>query len=371
MLFCLAEAASILPSNVCPHEKQHSPYLLNSSNMASALDVFGRFQDQAIDFSRRNRLLRYPKTAHSIQFDGDSMNFRKKYMETGIEDLSVDFFHKDILRIEELEEIKQNGDGGSKRKKTADESEQKSMNPEEFTEEMEREFETLLQKVPECSPRGEKLIRALERFRLENKRKLEEHGLHTLFLAIGRVRWKQPMAGKRSSQNATDEYDYEAPLILLPVNLETKKRPEKHTELTLDSSQYDPQFNPVLSLMLEREYETKRIDAPEDSEGLLAKYKVLLKKVEEAFQEVKIKHEVEDGVWLRMYSFHGQQIFEDLRKNGQGMLPQSRCCKRTTPAKALWSLLTLRQLSKTCLSTCGTLHNSGIPPDGERENCKA
>src|SRR3989338_3847074 len=203
MLFCLAEAASILPSNVCPHEKQHSPYLLNSSNMASALDVFGRFQDQAIDFSRRNRLLRYPKTAHSIQFDGDSMNFRKKYMETGIEDLSVDFFHKDILRIEELEEIKQNGDGGSKRKKTADESEQKSMNPEEFTEEMERELETLLQKVPECSPRGEKLIRALERFRLENKRKLEEHGLHTLFLAIGRVRWKQPMAGKRSSQNAT------------------------------------------------------------------------------------------------------------------------------------------------------------------------
>lgn len=265
-------------------------------------------------------MLRYPKTAHSIQFDGDSMNFRKKYMETGIEDLSVDFFHKDILRIEELEEIKQNGDGGSKRKKTADESEQKSMNPEEFTEEMERELETLLQKVPECSPRGEKLIRALERFRLENKRKLEEHGLHTLFLAIGRVRWKQPMAGKRSSQNATDEYDYEAPLILLPVNLETKKRPEKHTELTLDSSQYDPQFNPVLSLMLEREYETKRIDAPEDSEGLLAKYKVLLKKVEEAFQEVKIKHEVEDGVWLRMYSFHGQQIFEDLRKNGQGML---------------------------------------------------
>jgi len=234
-----------------------------------------------------------------------------EYVEQGIESLAIDFQHRDILRLEKLETIKRQSKGGGQ---------QEGMFPEEFTDEMEREIEELQDRNPKCSPKGEKLIRALERFRLENKRKFEEHGLHTLFIALGNVRWKQPLAGKRGSKNKDDEFDYESPLILLPVSLETKKRPEKHTQLNLDTSQYDPKFNPVLSLMLEREYETESLELPEEPEQLLEQLDSILKKVEKAFKGVDIECEIEDGVWLRMFSFHGQQIYEDLCGNEEAML---------------------------------------------------
>ena len=60
---------------------------------------------------------------------------------------------------------------------------------------------------------------------------------HTLFLAVGEIKWKEELAGRGSSE-AVSEYDYSAPLILIPVqitNQSTTKRSviELNDELTI------------------------------------------------------------------------------------------------------------------------------------------
>ncbi len=259
--------------------------------MKTNLETLVSYENKVIDLSRRNRLLKFPKNAKRIDFD---MNLKELLAKFGsLEELCIEFPHKQILEQEKLEE-------------------QAALIPLDETRKSKAEEKIY---IPPTHPSGERLINLLNNLRLETKRKFEEHGLHTLFLAIGKVRWKEPSIGSKKSGNVVDEYDYNAPLLLVPIHITEKKNPKKTEVFTyLETGDITP--NKVLGLLLQKEYNSRHIALMQEVEDdWLNTYNNLVLQVKEIFAELKLKHEISDEIQIGQYSFFGQQIYEDLHKN--------------------------------------------------------
>jgi len=165
---------------------------IQNETLSPNIGVLREYEKKIVDLTRRNRLLKYPAKARVISFKMDISNFENHF--GSIEEMEINFPHKAILD-EEVE---------------ADNIEKNVF-------------------IPPTDVQGKKLISMLQALRLDSKKKFEEHGLHTLYLTIGRVRWKEPGNG-RGSEGALEEkeYDYDAPLLLIPVSIEeTKSTPKK------------------------------------------------------------------------------------------------------------------------------------------------
>lgn len=107
-------------------------------------------------------------------------------------------------------------------------------------------------------------------------------------MAVGEVKWKEELAGRGSSE-AVSDFDYSAPLILIPVQISNQKSPQKRTVIELSDELYDIQVNPVLKISLHQEMELKSPTTPEDFSTFSWEEVVkLLKKFENIFEEKKI-----------------------------------------------------------------------------------
>ncbi len=254
------------------------------------LEIFKRYKQAAIDFSRRNRLLKYPSKALKIEF---KLTLEECLSHFGLlEELKISFNHKKILKEE----------------KDHDE-------PDLQLEEVEYDTKTF--------PGGKKLISTLERMRLQSKKSFDEHGLHTLFIAFGEVCWREKTVG-RGSTEAVKQQDYIAPLLLVPVSLENEKDPHKTTILSIDTNQHPVQINPVLLLFIKENFDLRLPNIPETQEDILAmpytEVRKILKEIKEIFTEKGIPAELSEKIYLGQFSFHGQQIYEDLNKNQDEIL---------------------------------------------------
>lgn len=245
------------------------------------IGVLREYEKKIVDLTRRNRLLKYPAKARAISFKMDISDFEHQF--GAIEELEINFFHKAILD-EELE-----------------------------TESVEKNVF-----IPPTDVQGKKLISMLQALRLDSKKKFEEHGLHTLYLTIGRVRWKEPGNG-RGSEGALEEkeYDYDAPLLLVPISIEETKSTPKKTIVRTYLEANDVVVNPVLLLLSELEYGVRISSIPslEGITNLQSTFDSLVKVLKKSFAESKIKNEISDDIRIGQYSFYGQQIYEDLRNN--------------------------------------------------------
>lgn len=263
---------------------------------AKTIEVFRRYKQSAIDFSRRNRLLKYPLKASKIEFNIPLEECSSYF--GNIEDLNVSFDHKKILKEEEQDDLFLEIEQSDKK-----------------TREIKYDTKT--------SPRGKKLISFLERMRLQSKKSFDEHGLHTLFIAFGEVCWKERTVG-RGSTDAVKQQDYIAPLLLVPVSLENEKDPYKATILSVDTNQHPAQINPVLLLFIKENFELRLPKIPETAEEILAmpflEVRKILSEIQEIFKEKGIPVDFTEKVYLGQFSFHGQQIYEDLNKNQDEIL---------------------------------------------------
>lgn len=264
-----------------------------SKTIDKKLKNFRWYQNKAIDFSKRNRLLKYPKKGVSIEFDVPLEECNSFFGTPA--DLEIDLPHKPILRQEELIE-----------------------NPELF--ESKDGIDKAVSMLPKTNIKGKKLIAQLDKLRLQAKKNYDSHGLHTLFLAIGEIAWKEQLAG-RGSTEAVKENDYNAPLLLIPVQVENQKATEKKTVIKLNDEQYDIKINPVLLLLMQQELELPLPKLPEDfslvSWEEIPKY---LKEFKKIFSEKGIDCDISTRIRLGQYTFHGQQIYEDLVQNEKGFL---------------------------------------------------
>lgn len=248
-----------------------------------ATDVFRKYQQQAIDFSRRNRLLKYPAKATKIEFNL-KLDECEEYFGT-IQELSTVFPHKKVLDSEKKQE--------------------------KLIEEEEREelFD------PRTTIIGKKLISCLDKLRLQAKKNFEEHGLNTLFLVIGEVKWKEQTVG-RGSTDAVRVQDYSAPLLLIPIELENSREPYKATTLRLNVDQDPIRVNPVLLSFMRQNLEIRTPDLPEDlSEISYGEIRGILSDLTKIFKDKGITIETSENLYVGQFSFHGQQIYEDLHKN--------------------------------------------------------
>jgi very-short-patch-repair endonuclease/DNA polymerase III delta prime subunit/plasmid maintenance system antidote protein VapI len=257
--------------------------------MKDRVAVFREYQNKIIDLSRRNRLLKYPKTARAINFEMSFTEFQERF--GNLEEIRINFPHRTILEAEGNDELL-------------------------FNEESEAQQGEYL---PPTKPSGEKLITLLNTLRLDTRRKFEEHGLHSLFLTFGKVRWKEPLAG-RGSSGAVSEYDYNAPLLLAPVQITEIKRP-KATIITTFLEEQDITANKVLSHLLESQYKASPPSLNESFLNDLGRVMSdLLSQVRETFAELNITYEVSEEIQVGQYSFHGQQIYEDLHRHEKAII---------------------------------------------------
>ncbi|MEX0931267.1 MAG: AAA domain-containing protein [Candidatus Paceibacterota bacterium] len=263
---------------------------------AKILEVFKRYKQAAIDFSRRNRLLKYPLKASKIEFN-ISLEECSSYFGS-LDELNATFDHKKILKEEEQDNLFSE----------AEESDKKIQDPKYDTK---------------TSPQGKKLISILERMRLQSKKSFDEHGLHTLFMAFGEVCWKEKTVG-RGSTDSVKQQDYIAPLLLVPVSLENEKDPYKATILSVDTNQHPAQINPVLLLFIKENFELRLPNIPGTAEEVLAmpftEVRKILSEIKEIFKEKGIVVDFTENIYLGQFSFHGQQIYEDLNKNQDEIL---------------------------------------------------
>ncbi|MBO8142686.1 MAG: DUF4011 domain-containing protein [Firmicutes bacterium] len=84
------------------------------------------------------------------------------------------------------------------------------------------------------------LYRKLERLRRVNRTIYEEQGVHTLFLALGLLEWKEAEDSKSLIQS---------PLVLVPVRLELE-----HDAFRLLPHEDDVEVNPALAYRLQRDF---------------------------------------------------------------------------------------------------------------------
>lgn len=256
-----------------------------STPKSKGLKTLNYYQKKAIDFSRRNRLLKFPKSAPSVEFEVSLNECEEMFGQ--ISEFSLELSHKEIL----------------KQDKNSDENDQDE-------EELESD-------LPETNVKGKKLVTLLDKLRLQAKNNFDSHGLHTLFLSVGELQWKEQLAGRGSSK-AIKEADYEAPLLLIPIEILNQRAPQKKSILSVNTEQYDIQINPVLNLFIQQELELNLPkDLPEsfeemkweEIEKVLAKYAKLFK------EEKGIECKTSLRIRLGQYTFHGQQIYEDLTRN--------------------------------------------------------
>ncbi len=256
------------------------------------VDILKEYQKKVVDISRRNRLLKYPKNARGISFDMPLYEFQERFGQ--LAEINIDFIHRDIL-------------DASLENATLFEEEQIETEKEEVH-------------IPPTNPTGEKLLSVLSSLRLDTKRKFEEHGLHTLFLTIGRVKWKQPLAGRGSSEATKNEIDYDSPLLLVPIEIKEVKNPKKRTTIKSYTDVVDITVNPVLLLLMELEYGVKLENTEEDFSDLVEYISQLKSQMMKCFKEANIKCEITDEISIGQYSFYGQQIYEDLKNNENEMV---------------------------------------------------
>lgn len=250
------------------------------------------YQNKAIDFSKRNRLLKYPNRAISIEFD-ISLDECQQFFGS-IAELKIEFPHKEVL--------KQDND-------------QKEL----FEQKDEKEPEIVL---PATNITGKKLITQLDKLRLKAKNNFDSHGLHTLFIAIGEIKWKEELAGRGSSE-AVSEWDYSAPLLLVPVVITSHKSPQKKSIIQLNAELYDIQINPVLNLFIKQQLDLKiPADLPESfAEFSWKEVRSILKKYQKIFKEDKgLDCITTNKIRIGQYTFHGQQIYEDLTRNEKAII---------------------------------------------------
>lgn len=267
--------------------------------MKNKLDSLISYKNNIIDLSKRNRLLKYPQNGKKIIFKMDIQEFIKKFED--FEEINIEFTHKQIFEHE---------DSSSEN----------------------------LHTIYNTDPKGEKLLNLLNDLRLETKRKFEEHGLHTLFLTIGQVKWKELIVGSNHSGKMTNEYDYNAPLLLIPIIIEEKKHPRKFTSVSTYLENSDITINKVLNHLLEKEYKSRILDFDFDKdlnrkENMFDWQKIyqnICDSVNNIFSELKVKYEISDEIKIGQYSFSDQQIYEDLNINQEKIsnheFINSLCC---------------------------------------------
>jgi very-short-patch-repair endonuclease len=189
-------------------------------------------------------------------------------------------------------------------------------------EESEDEDEENNTFIPPTDVQGKKLLSMLQALRLDSKKKFEEHGLHTLYLTIGRVQWKEPGSGRGSEKALKEgEYDYDAPLLLIPVSIEETKTSPKKTIIRTYLEANDIVVNPVLLLLSELEYGVRISGIPslQEIDDVSRVFDDLVKVLKKSFAETKIKNDISDDIRIGQYSFYGQQIYEDLKNNEEAI----------------------------------------------------
>jgi hypothetical protein len=148
---------------------------------------------------------------------------------------------------------------------------------------------------------------ALQRKALGN---LEEKGIETLFLAMGMATWPASDGGR----------PYDAPVLLLPAQIETRGRGKDDLRLTVEG---EPQMNPVLLNVLE-ESRAIHIDASavlsecagEDESGQwrIDQESVFSRIEQDAATVAEFK--VKRRVVLANFQFAKMAMVEDLKRNG-------------------------------------------------------
>lgn len=141
------------------------------------------------------------------------------------------------------------------------------------------------------------LFKKLERLRRGTKTIFEEQGVHTLFLALGAIRWV----------DRETEEEVLSPLLLLPVTLERTKERFK-----IRAFEEEVEVNPVFAYFLKTNFgitlpEFEEENEEGDSTDIIGNYFAKVRK-----KIGNIGGELRKETWLAQFAFHKLPMYRDL-----------------------------------------------------------
>lgn len=240
---------------------------------------FDNYVEKLVDLSARNRLLKYPERALRIRFLPDVEQLRGLGVE--YKDFSICWPEVEIRKrgeqLDLMHDVEIQGDKDVK----------------------------LLEQVDIS---GEKLIKQLTTLRRDQRRLLEEHGVHSLYLAVGSISWSEELEGK--SKN------FYAPLLLVPIEItrETKGAVKWHIG---PSDGHEIEVNLALRLYLKRKQKGVNSDILDPATMGLDEIADFFVK---AFREVGLTAAYKAEAFIGQFLFGGQHMHEDLVKNQKEFL---------------------------------------------------
>ena len=139
----------------------------------------------------------------------------------------------------------------------------------------------------------------LYRLRRDYRTGIVEQGVHTLFLALGLLRWKET--------EASEEY-VDAPVVLAPVDLE---RDSNEKPYELHPADEDVALNPTLAFKMKTDFGISLPELPEELEDF--DVPAYLGRITE--QVEGLGWHVADEVWLGRFSFEKLVMYRDLEEH--------------------------------------------------------
>jgi hypothetical protein len=155
----------------------------------------------------------------------------------------------------------------------------------------------------------ETLDKVLLRIFLQSRSVFEEHGYHTLHLALGFLEWFETKA---------DPEPLRAPLLLVPVVLERKT---VAAPFVLKAADDETVVNPALARKLQAEFGIALPALPEDPEGFDPAAWFLSARESVKGQE---RWRVNDEIALAMFSFAKYAMYRDLEEHGEPISKDAR-----------------------------------------------
>ncbi len=244
-----------------------------SSDDQTSGDRIERWQTRLLDLSLRNRLINFRETGRTVRF-----------------------IVPDVARLEDM---------------LADDA-RFSIYPRSDGDEAYHRQELDAHHLYTAAPPAETQKRLLQLFRTARS-SIEETGANLLHIAIGMLKWFE------SESSTTPRY---APLILLPVQLDRRSTGSGYRyDVRLSNEPLRPNVTLLEKLRTEFGLETAGLDdLPEDEHGL--DVPLILRNFRSAIRETS-RWEVEESVFLGLYSFNKFLMWRDLQENME-RLRQSR-----------------------------------------------
>ena len=273
------------------------------------LNKIEKYAELVVNLTGKNRLLKFPSRAKSVNFNYNVDDFQDSFLKNGYEELKIIFDHKlldeaiDINEQIKNIEIQKNEENNVFTQKDLFDNKSLELFNQSSLEVLKNKLSTIdLPKIQ--SPLIQNVKSFLYTLKLDSKKKYDEKGIKSMFISVGSITWAEGYI-------ESDKKEFDSALILIPVQIDIDNR-NKKTIIMTDLGEREIVFNPVLDLYLRKQFRNTKSIKFDEEKNIKDNLMVILDSINDTFRSENVKYNYSETIRLCEYYFQSQYIFEEL-----------------------------------------------------------